>query len=629
MQLPGLLAAPINNINEKAGNNLLVIVTLVVFSSIFIALAGYTVGVSTVQYDEFTDLVIASQLSQHPLSGHTYDGSQARFPMYVTAVAFRIMQVFNPNFELLDILPISRWFSILMIVPAIWGSYWLGVRMFNAAVGLFAATLFTFSPYVLHFGHAALTQGDAFTVAPVLFSLLSFVEFTRERTTIWLVLFSIFLSFAIAAKFFLVILMPAFITYHLILEFSNRYRNPGSITNGTGTAKKSIDKSYLLLTVCTGLLTLIAIIFAYSRFEQSGEMNQLMTVAARLAWGSSIVGIFLCFSFAIKRFTFRGFGIGKPGVRWELVGAWLVIFPLTFAMVMTLFPAHIFNREILTTLFERFITLDGNTNFLATFLESTRLYLGLLLLKLGLPFGITTIIAFFWAARKSTKNREILLIMLVLFFYALMLAVLPLQQPFWLMSIYPLILLTVSAFFVLGMAKITSLRLQAVSAGFAVFAFCWLLLGLIQAYPTFGYYGYETIGDRWLGKNSRGYAGVVVVTNDGSTEALNWLRQNVSNGSTVVSYLDDIHIINYLDSVDPFNFKLKNGLNYQNRDELIEELEVADYVVVRPIGDVDFPVPITDSVFTQRFGTEPVHQIFRGRGVYKMAVMQIYQEGHE
>nr|NIV05908.1 hypothetical protein [candidate division Zixibacteria bacterium] len=124
-------------------------------------------------------------------------------------------------------------------------------------------------------------------------------------------------------------------------------------------------------------------------------------------------------------------------------------------------------------------------------------------------------------------------------------------------------------------------------------------------------------------------AGVVIVTNDGSTEALNWLRQNVSNGSTVVSYLDDIHIINYLDSVDPFNFKLKNGLNYQNRDELIEELEVADYVVVRPIGDVDFPVPITDSVFTQRFGTEPVHQIFRGRGVYKMAVMQIYQEGHE
>ncbi|NIP51303.1 MAG: hypothetical protein GWN76_07525 [candidate division Zixibacteria bacterium] len=119
------------------------------------------------------------------------------------------------------------------------------------------------------------------------------------------------------------------------------------------------------------------------------------------------------------------------------------------------------------------------------------------------------------------------------------------------------------------------------------------------------------------------------MTNDGSTEALNWLRQNVSNGSTVVSYLDDIHIINYLDSVDPFNFKLKNGLNYQNRDELIEELEVADYVVVRPIGDVDFPVPITDSVFTQRFGTEPVHQIFRGRGVYKMAVMQIYQEGHE
>jgi asparagine N-glycosylation enzyme membrane subunit Stt3 len=129
--------------------------------------------------------------------------------MYATAAVYRIIQMLNPSFELLDILPTSRWLSIMMTVLAIWGTYLLGAKLFNASVGLFASALFTFSPYVLHFGHVTLTQGDTFTAAPVIFSLITFVEFTKKRTTFWLFAFSSCLALAIATKFFLLIFISA------------------------------------------------------------------------------------------------------------------------------------------------------------------------------------------------------------------------------------------------------------------------------------------------------------------------------------------------------------------------------------------------------------------------------------
>jgi hypothetical protein len=149
-----------------------------------------------------------------------------------------------------------------------------------------------------------------------------------------------------------------------------------------------------------------------------------------------------------------------------------------------------------------------------------------------------------------------------------------------------------------------------------------LLIGLFQVYPTFGYYGYELIGDRWLGNKSRGYSGVVIVTNDGSTEAIDWLRQHVPAGSAVISYLDDPHIINYLQSSQPFAFDFQHAQQYQDKNELNKELAKAVFVVVRALNAGDL---LADPAFIQQFGAEPVHQIFRGRGVYRMAVIQIYQ----
>jgi hypothetical protein len=148
--------------------------------------------------------------------------------------------------------------------------------------------------------------------------------------------------------------------------------------------------------------------------------------------------------------------------------------------------------------------------------------------------------------RKSIENKAFLFITVVLIYFGLLLALLPLKQPFWLMSVYPLVLLLLSALIVQNLRSLKNIKLRIAWAGYVAFCVAWLAVGLVKVYPTFGYYGYELIGDSWLGGNSRGYRAVVVVTNDGSTEAIAWLRKNAPDGSLVLSYLDDIYLINYL-----------------------------------------------------------------------------------
>ena len=598
---------------------------ILLLSGSYIAITGSTVEMATVQWDEFTDLVIASHLSQHPLGGSSWDGSQARLPMYVTAIAYRITQTINPNFELLDLLPVSRWFSIFMTTLAICGTFILANRLFDATIGVLAAALFTFSPFVLHFGQAALTQGDAFTPATVVFTIIAFEQFTSKRTTFWLVCFSFCLALAIASKFFLAVLIPALMTFHLVLETSKRCEASASMPATNLINKKGFAWRYVFLASSTGLLALLAVIAAFQRIDQPPETYQFITLGARLIWATTLFSIFICFWLAIKDVRVQATKPGQTLVFWRLDMAWLVILPLTFAIVLALFPAHIFNPSILSTLFDRFITLDGNSNLSATSFDSIKLYSGLLLLKLGLPLGIVTYMTLAWAIRQSWHNRQFLLMTLILLYYGALLLVLPLQQPFWLMSIYPLIMIILSVGIVQNVTRLKTPNLRFIGASYMIFAFSWLIIGLFQVYPTFGYYGYELVGDQWLGNNSRGHRALVVVTNDGSTEAIDWLRQNVTAESAVVTYLDDPHIINYLKSNQPFVFELNQVQQYQDQEEIDEALAKADFVVIRVIGDTSLLSPIYHPDFGQQFGTKPVHQILRGRGIYQMPVIQIYQ----
>jgi hypothetical protein len=502
----------------------------------------------------------------------------------------------------------------------------LGSRLFNPPTGLLAAGLFTFSPYVLHFGRDALTQGDAFTSATVVFTLIAFEQLNVQRTKAWLAVFAFFLSLAIASKFFLVILIPALITYHVIMDLKSMSSRPVPAGVPTRIDRSAIiPSSYILFSMATGFLALLALMISLLRFKQEAGTGQIMYQTSLALWLATLLGIACSLFVSIKDFRSAATSTKDSYVASPPIGAWLAILPLTFAMLLALFPDHIFNGRIFPTLLKRSITMDGNNDLFTTPVVSARLYLGLLLFKIGAPFGIATCMALVWGARKSIQSKSFLLVTLILFYYGLLLAILPLQQPFWLMSVYPLILLLLSALIVHNFSNLKSFKLRLVWGGYIAACTAWLVVGLFNVYPTFGYYGYELLGDRWLGTDSRGYRAVVVVTNDGSTEAIDWLRKNAPAGSVVLSYLNDIHIMNYLAARPQFSFELRHALHYEPDGELSGQLAKADFVVVRLINDLGVPSPVSDATFRARFASAPVYQIFRGRGVYRMPVIQIYQ----
>ncbi len=204
-------------------------------------------------------------------------------------------------------------------------------------------------------------------------------------------------------------------------------------------------------------------------------------------------------------------------------------------------------------------------------------------------------------------------------------SLLPLHQPYWLMSAYPLIVITVAAMInaVWNAAQQRASQVAVLSS--TVFAFAWLMSGIYQCYPSYGLYGYEVVGDRWLGEESRGYRRPLVVTNDGSTEAMEWLRANARADALVLSCLDDYHILDYLHETWSLRFALEHCLELGGTPAVEQATYRADFVLVRGVSDFGTPVDTEDPGFVSRFGEQPVHRVVRGPGKYRTTVVEIYQ----
>ena len=120
------------------------------------------------QLDEDVDLQIARALVEDPLRGTRLDPSQARLPMYVTALALSIAR--PTDYE--SMLSLSRSLSIAAGSVAILLTFVLARRWFGTSTALLSAAILAASPYFLGFSRLAMTEGDAFCPAAVLLVLL-------------------------------------------------------------------------------------------------------------------------------------------------------------------------------------------------------------------------------------------------------------------------------------------------------------------------------------------------------------------------------------------------------------------------------------------------------------------------
>ncbi len=556
---------------------------LALLLGVYAITAASSVGHINTLWDEANDHQAVLALLQHPLTGSGIDGSQARLPMYATAAAYALSR---PD------LAVARWLSLAVGGLAIVLTWHAGRQWFGPRAALLAAALLAISPYFLGFARTALTEGDAFCPASVLLLLLCFAQFTRRpcpANVAWLGLAS---GLVVATKFQNAILL-------LPLLLTDLARPPGVLAPRGPRPPWTLGVGPALAILAAGLTQL-----------------KLAQLPAMLCW----VGSLACLAAGLVQLT------RARTVPMARTWAWPTVLALT-ALVVAAFPEHVLNAEVPRALLRRAVRHD-HVEPMAWFYDPARLYSGVILLKMGLLLGLISVAALGWAALRSPRDQNLRLLINVVGLYLLALLLLPIRQTFYLMSVYPPLLLLVAAFMA-GLARRLSGRPALQSAWVALCATACLYGGWLTAriYPEFGYVGYEAVGDRWLGAESRGYRNLVQVTNDGTSDALAWLDSRVPPGRRVISLLRDEHVVDSWLAMHPPSYALVRrsqlGIAVDARPLAGPVLEDADYLVVALNNQVGFdeqPTPIE----LQKAGLKVVHAVWRGRGPYRLPVVTIY-----
>jgi hypothetical protein len=490
-------------------------------------------------------------------------------------------------------LPGARIVSIVVGTSTIVMTFVMGRRWFSGAVGILAAGLLTISPYFIGFSRTAMTEGDAFCPLLVLVVLLTFEEYVRWRDSRRMLMFAVTLGLALATKFYLVFLVPALLACDLV----QRWTQP----RGEGDRWEARHSSMLVWIAAALMLELIAIGAAQTRH----------TPLSIVLWAVGLLGGVL----ASRQLIVRG------AMRWPVLATWPAILALAATVCFAVVPAHVLQPAVIRTLGARLLGWDGLPPG-ALFADHVRLYSGILLLKLGMPLGILSVAALIWAGFRAMRNSVIRLGIVVLGVYIMLLTSLPLRQPFYLMSVYPLLALLLGGFIVevthvlWNRAALRCLWIALVTA-----SFLWLIWGHVSVYPEFGLYGYETIGNRWLGAESRGYRNIIQVTNDGTEDALRWLIDHLPAGARVGSYLLDYHVIEaFIDQHSlPFELLTRHQESDWTRRSIIESTDYLLESLNNVLDEDTLPVESRIAAF------ELIHTVWRGRGQYRMPMVQIYK----
>jgi len=560
-------------------------------------------------WDEQWDHQAASALLRHPLYGSGIDGSQARLPMYVTAAAYALFG---------ESIGVARLAAIAIGVATIVLTFVVGRRWFNTATGLFAATLLAISPYFIGFSRTGLTEGDAFAPFTVLLALMAFEGYLRQRDTKRLVILAAALGLALAAKFYALFLLPPLILCDLI---HSHIESTPDLSKDKQTRHR-IWKAFTFAPEHRPVMTWVAAVGAL--VLATLVITQVGLVSAAIAcWTGTVIALVL----GIRRYVFtrkptRSASTTEPVTPWLPLPAWVVILPLAATFCLVAFPEHVLQPEVARAFLRRLIRAD-HVEPMARVVDPARLYAGVILLKLGLPFGILTIAALIRAWQQSPRDPALRLLLAAVVLNLLLLITLPLRQCFYLMSIYPLLMLILAVFIVRVAQGLQSRRL--VQTGWIALITTIGLLQLyndIRVYPDFNLFGYETVGNRWLAAESRGYRNLIQISNDGTIDALQWCHNNVPHGQRVVSYLWDDHVIDAFLEKHPATYELVR--RHSRLDPLKgPPVDDADYLILSLNNEVSYHDMPSPETLHSRFPTDPTKTIWRGPNTYRLPVTQI------
>lgn len=480
-------------------------------------------------WDERIDIEIADGLRAHPLGGEepALDASQMRLPMYANALVFAVTGR--------DDLRIARIVSLVIGAITVIGTGLLGRRLFDAAIGAIAAILIALSPYFLSFARIAMTEGDVFFACAVVWTLWAFHRYLLRATpATWLVA-AILLGLTLGAKTFGLWLFAA-LPMLAIFE-----RGP---TTDLAGARSDVRRLSLALIVCSVAVPIVVVVAYYS------------TLAASIGWGVLLVLWLVAIACALlSRILSRSRRVRLAGMFALAVTTWAV-----------LMPAHVVQTEIARSFAQRLLGWDHQAP-LVLLADHLRLYCGILWIKLSIPLGILTTLGLLYGATQCWGKTEWRFCVVPIVTLIAALCLLPLRQTFYLMGIYPLLMIVTAAAIVLigrwagGVTR--GLRIAWTLAAT-------LMLGHLgyttwREYPYYNLAGYGLVGDRWLGAESRGYRNLIQTPSDGVESLIRWCNESpdVRPGAKVVSFLwEDMpgHIVDGVLPQNPRFSLIRRGL---------------------------------------------------------------------
>jgi 4-amino-4-deoxy-L-arabinose transferase-like glycosyltransferase len=488
-----------------------------------------TLGRQGISWDEQTDIAIARSYIAQPegwFIGSDSDPSQTRLPMYVVALAYALAG----TDDLLTARLVSAFVGALTIV----GVYVFCQREFDAKRGLLAAAILATSPFFLSFARIAFTETDIY-VACVFAWLLVCVSFLRERGTVgWAAVSGGVMGLAISAKFTAIFLFPALLLY--VLTWPQPERGVG----------------HLRWRDLSGVGLALAIVFALAWFGWSGggfsdgpvaAMHYLLTAAW---WGPVLVWF-------VRRYDHTA-----PALLLAVLA--ILVAASTFVMVP---PVHLTNPDIVTSLRGRFDREMGwNPQFMV---EAVALHLSSVIFKSSPLVGLSLLAGLAASLFHWRRRGEVRFPLLVVMFYCLGLALLPIAQTFYMMPLLPILAILAADQWFNFMSWKSKL---AVPVGVAAAAL--LVLDLFLCYPDYNLNGYQWLGARYLvGRASIGYRSVVQTTSDGVQQATRWVCENAKAGERVVTYVHPWHIVEATCPNPPFRFVAGRWITARSKPDFV------------------------------------------------------------
>lgn len=494
--------------------------------------------------DELIDMRIMLTHLDGPwgwLVGNDLDASQARLPMYVTALANLLLGT--------ESLTVSRLLSVLYGVLAIVGTYLFCARHLTPVKGVLAALLLAVSPYFLAFTKVGMTEGDALVALTGVSLALATAELCRRPTVATAFLTALAAGLVVSAKIPAAILLPAAFAAFLVLRHGREH---------PPTAKST----YLLLVpLLGGVAAVVAgwwLLSPESVYHLDRPYRGLPAsyLVKHIAWvaGAWVLAI-------LWAWRWRRRPVGRLAATC-IVAAGSV---LTFFVVP---PVHTTNPGII----QEVARMSASGIGLPEGLRYSALVLHLLviLLKSGPAMGLLFLgscVAAVWFARQ----RPVLLIPLLWIAFTVALYTLTGRaQTFYMIGVMPL--LAILAADVLG----EMLRWNRyLFAGVLALVTLNAAADVARTWPDMRLNGYQWLGERYIAHRSTlGYKSVAQTPSDGAYQVIQWALQNVEPGKRVVTYLRERKVIHFMGPRPGIRFEVHNGF------EPGRGIDEADYVLL-------------------------------------------------